>query len=437
MRSPTGDGGDGRDRPLERVALAFGLVTGVLGVVLAVNDFASAPELDFQAYYFTGRAILEGEPFVGWAITDISFLTEKAYVYTPVTAPLFVPFALFPGWRVPYVLNMLFLFGVFFGIGQLCLRFLDDNGVSLERVDRLLIVAFCLFSGHTILGVYRGNVDPLILLVLAVGLLAIERGREARGGALWAGAALFKLFPAFLGVYLLYRRAYRAIAAAVAVGVGFTLLGVAIFGIDAHVEFVEFIIHERSREGAFQGGLDPTLQWITLRRLFSQFLPLSGNQLFVLTTALVAPFVALVYREAESELERVVAFFATMVAMLITIVPSTLNYVVYLYFPLLPLLYLTEDRRTKWLFVGGLVLVNVPLYPQHFAMIFDALPLAPGVADALSGAVRGVLRYASIPLYGFLLVLAGCLRFVRTPSPGPGTPSPATSGAGTETRTDD
>jgi hypothetical protein len=356
-------------------------------------------------------------------------------VYTPVTAPLFVPFALFPEWQIPYVLNMLLLCGVFFAIGRLCLQLLDDYGVTLDRIDRVLIMAFCLFSGHTVLGVYRGNVDPAILLVLAVGLLAIERGRGARGGALWAGAALFKLFPAFLGVYLLYRRAYRAIAAAVVVGVGFTLLGVAIFGIDAHVDFVEFILHERSREGAFRGGLDPTLQWITLRRPFSQVLALSGNQLFLLTTALVAPFVYLVYREADSELDRIVAFFATMVAMLITIVPSTLNYVVYLYFPLVPLLYLVEDRRTKLLFVAGMVLVNVPLYPHHVATILEALPLSPGTADAIADAVRAVLRWASIPLYGFLLLLAGCLRYARTPSPSlptPGTPSEAASETGTD-----
>ena len=131
-----GDAADGTDRSLERAVLAFGLVTGVLAVVLAVNDFTSAPELDFHAYYFTGEAILEGEPFVGWAITDISFLTEKAYVYTPVTAPLFVPFALFPEWQIPYVLNMLLLFGVFFGIGRLCLQLLDDYRSEERRVGK-------------------------------------------------------------------------------------------------------------------------------------------------------------------------------------------------------------------------------------------------------------------------------------------------------------
>ncbi|MEF8822190.1 MAG: hypothetical protein V5A52_07920, partial [Halovenus sp.] len=80
----------------ERLVLLFGLLTGLLGVVLAANELAKGTEIDYQAYYFTGRAVLQGEPFVGWAITDISFLTEKAYVYTPITAPIFVVYGIFP-----------------------------------------------------------------------------------------------------------------------------------------------------------------------------------------------------------------------------------------------------------------------------------------------------------------------------------------------------
>jgi len=407
------------DRRPERLALLFGLFTGALGVAIAANEFAKSPELDYQAYYFAGRAVLEGEPFVGWAITDGSFLAGKAYVYTPVTAPIFVPYGLLPEWQMGYVVNIALLFVVFYLIGRLSVGYIERHGVALERVDRLLIIGFCLASGHSILGMYRGNVDPIILLGLSAGLLAIERGDEARGGALWATAAHFKLFPAFLGVWLLYRRAYRAIAAAVVTGLGLVLLGVVLFGVDAHIEFVDFIVNERSREGAFLGGLDPELQWITLRRPLSQVLPLSGNQLFLLSTAIMTPFVYLVYRDADSELDRLVAYFATMVVMLITLVPSTLNYVVYLYFPLLSLLYLTEDPRTKSLFLAGLVLVNVPLYPQHVELIVDALPLSAGVGDAIAGGARAVLTYVSIPLIGFLVILAGCLRFVRVSQPVP------------------
>jgi hypothetical protein len=415
------------ERVAERLALLFGVFTGVLGVALAANELSKSPELDFQAYYFAARAVLEGEPFVGWAITDGSFLVGKAYVYTPVTAPMFAPFGLFPTWESGYVVNIALLFGVFYLISRLILRFIESYGVSLTRIDRALIVGFCLFSGHTVLGLYRGNVDPLILLMLAVGLVAIERGDEMWGGFLWAFASLFKLFPAFLGVWLLYRRASRAIAAAVVTGVGFTLLGVAMFGIDAHVDFVNFIVNERSREGAFLGGLDPELQWITLRRPLSHLFTLSGNQLFVLSTAIMAPFVYLVYRDADGELDRIVAFFATMVVMLITIVPSTLNYVVYLYFPLLPLLYLTEDRTARRLFVAGLVLVNVPLYPQHVELLVEALPLSAAITDPIVAGTRAVMTYSSIPLVGFLSIVAGCIRFVRAPAPRPG--SAGSSGA--------
>jgi hypothetical protein len=400
----------------ERLVLLFGLLTGLLGVVLAANELAKGTELDYQAYYFAGRAIIEGEPFVGWAITDGSFLTEKAYVYTPVTAPLFAVYGIFPRWEIGYVLNVALLFVVFLQIGRLLIDFTERHGARLQRIDRLLILGFCVFSGHSILGMYRGNVDPIILLALAVGLLAMENGEQIKGGSLWAITAHFKLFPAFLGVWMLYRRAYRAIAAAIVTGLGLLVVGVALFGIDAHIEFVDFILNTRSREGAFLGGLDPELQWITLRRPLSQFLPLTGNQLIVLSTALISPFVAVVYWEAESDLDVIVAFFATMVAMLITVVPSTLNYVVYLYFPLLGLIYLTEDPLAKKLFLAGLVLVNLPLYPQHVELIVEALPLA-AVGDLIAGAARAGMTYASIPLIGFLLILAGCIRFVRVPDP--------------------
>jgi len=404
-----------QENALQRASLLFGVLTGIFGVALAVNEFSKSPELDFQAYYFAGRAVVRGEPFVGWGITEGTFLTGKAYVYTPITAPVFSFYSVFPDWQTAYVLNVILLSVVFLLIGRLSVRFVAAHGRSLPRLDRWLIVGFCLLSGHTILGLYRGNIDPLMLLLIAVGFLAVERGEEVRGGVLWAVAALFKLFPAVLGVWLLYRRASRAIVAAVVTGVGFTLLGLAVFGIDAHVEFVEFILTERSREGAFQGGLDPTITWITLRRPLSQVVALSGNQLFVVSMAIVAPFVYLLYREAETALDRTVAFFGTMLVLLITIVPSTLNYVVYLYFPLVSLLYLTDDRRARRLFVAGLVLVSVPLYPQHVELLVSAVPLSAGAEAATMGAVRAVMTYASIPLVGFLVLFAGCLRYVRLP----------------------
>jgi len=405
------------ERLLERSVLLFGILTGVLGLALAGSQFQESPQLDYHAYYFTGRAVLDGEPFVGTAIHEGtlsgSFLTDKEYVYTPVTAPLFAPYGLFPAWQYGYVLNLAILAATFYAIGRITIRYIERQGRRLERLDRWLILGFTLLSGHTILALYRGNVDPLMLLLITVGFLAIERGEETTGGALWAGAALFKLFPAFLGVWLLYRRATRAIAAAIVTGVGSLLLGVLVFGIEAHRNFVDFVLNERSRQAAFEGGLDPEFLTITLRRPLSQVLSLSGNQLLLVSTALVAPFVAYIYYQAESEIDRAVAFLATLLALLVTIVPATLNYVVYLFFPVLALLYLVDDPRVKQLFVAGLVLVNLPLFPQHVELIVTALPLAEGIGDAVVGGARAVMTYASVPLWGFVALFAGCLRQVH------------------------
>jgi hypothetical protein len=408
------------ERLPERSVLVFGILTGLLGIALAVTQFQESPQLDYQAYYFTGRAVLDGEPFVGTAIHEGnlsgSFLTDKEYVYTPVTAPVFVPYGLFPRWQYGYVLNIAVLAATFYAIARLNIRHIERHGRTLARLDRWLIVGFTLLSGHTILALYRGNVDPLMLLLVTLGFLAVERGEETKGGALWAGAALFKLFPAFLGVWLLYRRATRAIAAATLTGVGGILLGVLVFGVDAHREFVDFVLNERSRQAAFEGGLDPEFLTITLRRPLSQVLSLPGNLLLVLSAALVAPFVAYIYREAESDLDRTVAFFATVLALLVTVVPVTLNYVIYLFFPVLALLYLVEDSRVKHLFVVGLVLVNLPLFPQHVELIVNALPLAESTGDAVVGGARAVLTYASVPLWGFGALFAGCLRHARLPA---------------------
>lgn len=400
--------------PPERAVLAFGILVGLASTVGIYQQHGPSKEIDFHAYYVTGRAVIQGEPFVGWAITEGSFLTEKAYVYTPVTAPVFSLYGLYPEWYVPYVVNGAVLLGTFYLIGRITTRYIEANGRDLERIDRWLIVGFCLFSLPAVLGLYRGNIDPVILLAIVVGFLAIERGREATGGALWALAALFKLFPAFLGVWLLYRRAYRGIAAALAVGIGGILLGIAIFGVDAHVEFVEFIVHERSREGAFVGGLDPSLQWITLRRPLSYLFALSGNYLMLLSFLLLAPFLAVMYWYAESDLDGLVVFFATFVALLITIIPSTAGYVVYVLFPLIALAYLVEHRVVKYCFLVGLVAINLPIFPHHVQRFLEAIPFSGTVISVVSDVVWTLMTYASVGLWGFLVIFAGCLVYVWT-----------------------
>lgn len=396
----------------ERLVLLFGIVTGIVLAVFAVSEFRSESELDFHAYYFAGQAIAQGDPFIGWAITDGTFLVDKAYVYTPVTGPLFVPYGLLPEWQMAYTLNAAVLFATLAAISYLCIRYIESQGRTLARVDRALIVGFCLVSTPAVLALYRGNIDPVILLLFVGGFFAIEQGREAEGGALWAVAALFKLFPAILGVWLLYRRAYRAIAAALIVGVGATLVGVAMFGIEVHLEFIEFILTERSRAGAFEGGLDPTSRWITLRRPLSQVLSLSGTALMFVGLGILLPFLYPMYRRADSSIDQLGVLTATLIALLVTVVPSTAGYVVYLLFSLVVLSYLVESYPAKGLLLAGLALIMVPLYPQYIKDGLELLPLSTAAVELGNDIALGVLTYTSVALVGFLLAFFGCVLFV-------------------------
>lgn len=401
--------------PLQRAIFIFGIILGSITLLRFAWRFPEVGELDFHAYYFAGEAVAAGEPFVGWAITEEAFIADKAYVYLPITAPLFFVFTLFPSWESAYLLNTTVIIASLLLLGVLTVRFIESYDVELDPIDRWLIVGFITLSFPASMRITQGNVDPIILLVLSVGLLAIESGREYLGGALWAGITAFKLFPALLGIWLLYRRAYRAIAAAVAVGVGLLVASVALYGVDTNRSFFEFILTERSRQGAFLGGLDPTHYWVTLRRPLSHLVYLDGHGLTILAVWLVIPFLALLYLAADSELDRIVVYFATVIALLVTVIPSTVGYVIYLLFPLVALLYVVEQRVARWSFAAGLLLVNVPVFPHDLEAALLALPLPEAITTPVIEAAYAVLTYGSVALWGMVLVFLGCLSMVVGP----------------------
>jgi len=398
----------------QRAALSFGILIGCVGLVASVARLLSGPELDFHAYYFAAEAVLQGDPFVGHAVKEGNFLTRKEYVYVPITVLSFLPYGVFPTWEIPYVIHAAVLAGSLLLLARLSIQYVESHGQSLDTADRWLIRGFFVLSLPAVLGIYRGNVDPIILLMIVGGFFAIERGRGAAGGTLWAVASLFKLFPAMLGVWLLYRRAFRATAAAILVGCSSLALSVLAFGVDANVTFVEFILEERSRNGAFEGGLDIEFMYLSLKRPLSYLFPIAGHALTVVSFLVVSPFLALLYHRASSERDQLIVLFGTLAVLLITIVPSTAGYVVYLLFPLVPLVYITDHRLARRCFLAGLVLINVPLFPRHIQQVADGTSLSAGVTGPILTAAQTVLTFGSVALWAVLFVFAGCLLAVCT-----------------------
>ena len=82
--------------------------------------------------------------------------------------------------------------------------------------------------GHTLM---RGQTNLILLLLLCCALAALIRGRRWLAGASLAGMACIKIFPAYLVLYPLWRRDWRAVGGwLLGLAVGLLLIPAAVLG---------------------------------------------------------------------------------------------------------------------------------------------------------------------------------------------------------------
>lgn len=395
-------------RQPERLVLAIGISLGLVLAFVTLLTFDHGVERDFQAYYVAAEFATQGRPFEGSAIQGDRLLSGKSYVYLPITVVVFLVYAAFPTWNGAYVLQVAVLLVALGFIGRYCITVIEAGGRSLSNLDRWLIVGFCVASVPAVGAVVRGNIDPVIVLLLLVGFISLENRRGSITGITWAIAATFKLFPALLGIWLVYRRAHRAVLVAIGVGVGAIAASIAVFGVSRNQTVLEYVLFERTHSGAFAGGLDPDMRLVTLRRPLSQLIDAPGIVLTAIAVAIVIPVVWLMYRNVETRRDRLAAFGGTYLAILVATVPMTAGYAVYLLFPLVPLAYLVVDPMAKRLLLASLVLSNMGIYPQHVESAVAFVPLHDAVATRVVSVTTMILSFTSVLLVAFLLGLAGC-----------------------------
>src|SRR5262249_22601409 len=89
-------------------------------------------------------------------------------------------------------------------------RLVEGNGPAFPPWAKALVV---LLSLRPIMGdLIHGNVNLFILFLVVAGLYAFHRGRQASGGLLIALAIACKVTPALFVPYLVWKRAWRALA---------------------------------------------------------------------------------------------------------------------------------------------------------------------------------------------------------------------------------
>lgn len=393
-----------------RAVLATGTLFGLCYLAFVLAARPGLLGIDFEVYYVAAEAALAGENFYAVAPERVPGFT---YVYPPLSILLFYPYALFDSWVPGYLVHTLGTVLAGLATAWLLVRYVERAGDRLPWPDRLLIAGFVVASIHSMPSLVFGQVNHHLALALTAGFLALDRGRERVAGAAFAAAAFVKVFPAAVGVWLLRRRAWRAIAVAVATGLGLFALGLVTFGPELTDLYVHAALFDRLGQGSFAGGLPASATYLTLRRPLSVLFPQGPSLLWAGgAIALLGPPLAYLYREVDGRLDRLVAIQGTLIAILL-VFPSYPVYAVILYFPLVPLLYLLPAGRAQWLVVVGALLTNLSVRIDDVAQVLRISPLGPDLAGAVVDALEPGLTVATPPLLGLLLVLVGCVTYRR------------------------
>lgn len=360
---------------------------------------------NFRTYRYAAELALSGEPF--YQVAPPGLDDWAVFLYPPITTLAYAPFTLVE-WQTGYAILVVMNAVAGLLAAYLVVRFIDKAGNRLGWLDVGLIGSLFVISPFSFGTFYYGNVNLLMALAFVAGFLALERKQSRVAGILFGLTALWKLFPTILGVWLVRVRAWRDIASAVAVGLGGIVLGLLVFGWDRTSEFFLTVVFNRSETSDFVGGYpaDGTY-YITIQRPISQLLWTAwpgapAGLLTILTLAVVCILLLAFYRDIEDRMERLFAIFATVIVA-ITIVPALQWYLVLLYFPMIPLLYLW-DGPGRLGFIAGSVILFFNNRPGDILEWLDGTPI-PAVIEPF---VRDVFILATVQLHAMAIMLAAC-----------------------------
>jgi len=410
-----------RERRAALAVLASAVALGVLTLAHYALNRPGSFGIDYEVYHVAARAARDGADF--YAVSPDG--SQFRYLYPPVTVFAFFPSTFADSWWPGFLLlTTLSLAASAVAARELC-RYVAGLGYDTGRLDAAFVFGFLAVSSHSAPSLAYGQVNHLLVAAFVVGLVRLaedrdqnrdrnrgqDRDRQSRAGALLALPAFVKLFPGAVGLYLLRRREWRAIAAAVGTAIALTAVGVLTFGVDTYRTYVVDAVLARRDVDAFVGGLSPSQAVVTLRRPLSVAFPgVDPTWYAVGAAALLAPVLAALYWRPDSRTDWHVALHATLVAMLLWF-PSLLVYYAYLTPTLVVCCYDLPAGRGRSLFIAGALLANLSVSYRGVSEALRTLPVSAGSADFLRELLRPVMTVGTPVLYGCLLMLAGCVMY--------------------------
>lgn len=387
-----------RLRKWERIGLALLAVLSIsFGVLVTLRSaYMHNPKTDFQVYARAGWAVRSGTD-----IYDVMDNNGWHFVYPPAfaiaMAPLADPYPILPrDGYLPFALSVGIWYTIsLFAIGytaHVLARAVRPGLVPQSRAwwcARLIPVLLCFGAlGHT-LG--RGQVNTVVLALIAAGFAATMRGRTFLGGAWLATAAVVKIIPAALVLFPLARRDRRGLLGAAAAVVVFVAIVPGLVwgptGVrDVNVKMMQVVLgpvfsdsdQTRSKElhgmtatdnqsvqAAVQAWLHPDRETRPARAVPAATLAHLGVTLgMVLATAFVG------FRRLGPSPADQLIFLGCLCAVMVLATPvSHMHYYAYL-LPLVAGLWYRGGRITHTVLIGWAIATCLPLFPGP---IFDRL----------------------------------------------------------------
>ena len=356
-------------------------------------------ERDFPSYYLAAQRLLRGEDFYsGLKEGALSLGIEDYFIDAAVTPPTFAvtlaPLALFPypvAWGIWQILSVAAL------VLSLWLV-LRQKQCSLSPLGwARLGCAVLLFPPLTFHLLYA-HTELFLLLLLAGGWYSLRRRREIAGGVLLGMAGAIRIYPLFLLIFLIQRRAWKALLAALAAGLGLAAVAALAAGPSSYLGYVDVLGAEVSTLYARWGNFS---LYGDVHKLASIW-PALGQQplvrdllaiLLSLGTLILTLLLTWKRRSAARSIDRDYGLFTVA-----TLLASPLSWIYYQVLLYLPLLFLLDTLRRNrgpraipWILAAALLASlcpivegqpGLPLALKQLLAFFPTLTLA-GVYVAL------------------------------------------------------
>ncbi len=260
--------------------LRFLLLTILIAAAVRLFGFAArfgkeSLQSDFSIYYTAGEALNQNlSPYQNHfqrnpMIWDrMGFYYHSQFVYTPIVAQLFRPFAVLPYhfakhlWMICSV--MLLVFALIETVKLVDIRIPPEMGL-------LLGIFVCLY--HPLLTLLeRGQIDIVTLFLIVYAFKFLIRGRRREewiGGAILALATLIKVHCAYFFPFLILRRKWAAALGYIGGGALIGILSLILLGVDTHRTYFFERMPSMSKYGTDRGSIEDSLPLSAVLSLLS------------------------------------------------------------------------------------------------------------------------------------------------------------------------